>query len=94
MTRVRQTWAAVKSACRDGWNKPRPGGCLLPDECEHCYRWVCNACEAVVSWSNGGNGDGDLLCDACWCRFIKDWLDAEERLEVGRMKQYEGACAL
>ncbi len=78
MTRIRQDFPEVHE-CIGGprviQDPPGMFKCALPDECELCLRWVCNACEEVVPFGNGGDDDGAGLCDGCWSRFIATWED-------------------
>lgn len=101
--RIRVDFTEEQAKCRDGWGHNRGLGgrnspCALPDECDFCKHWVCNACEEVIPWNNGGgetfDEGGAMLCDGCWCKFIMLWLEAEEALEENRMDQYKQACVL
>lgn len=102
-SRVRTDFKAEQTECKKGryWHAPTKDAdkpCLLPDECELCKYWVCNACERVVPWGNGGGeiqeDGGGLLCDECWCEYISGWHDAQEAVELYKMLQYERGCAL
>lgn len=87
-----------KNHAQDEKGRRSDAPCQLPNECEYCSRWVCNACEEVVPWSNGNGATpeegGGLLCDGCWVNFLESWEEEEEALERFRMAMYESACAL
>ena len=51
MNRIRQDFEAVQTGCP---NHMRPMACALPDDCSQCQRFVCNACEQVTPWEEGG----------------------------------------
>lgn len=68
--------------------------CKLPEECELCHYWICSACEKTVPWDNGSDGDGGMLCDECWCKFIRLWQAVEEGIEARRMEHYRQSEAL
>lgn len=97
--RVRRDFAEERARCFEDryWNAPhkaRDEPCRLPDECKFCKHWVCNACERVVPWSDGSDGDGGMLCDGCWCRYIEDWLALQATIEEENLWAYTNACAL
>ena len=54
--------------------------CKLPDDCEHCERYVCNCCEKTVGWANGAADDMGGVCDECWTRLATD--DEEKKTQV------------
>jgi len=70
--RVRTDFEAERAEC------PK-GGCFavceLPEDCPFCERWVCNRCERVVPWGNGGADDAPRLCDECWDDVCLLWSD-------------------
>lgn len=79
MTHVRKDWEVEQSACPEHM---RPFECSLPDDCSGCQRFVCNACEEVVSWHDGVADEASALCDICWARFIAPWAIEQRRLEL------------
>lgn len=101
--RIRQDFAEDQAEClkkrRALWtrhmlNEKKEKPCMLPEDCEHCERYICNACERTLGWWFGGGDGAPGLCDDCWVKFIGDWCDKEEDMEKERMKKYEQACVL
>ena len=79
MKRIRTDFSTEQANCS---NKI----CKLPEDCERCRRFVCNACECVVKWGFGAADDAPGLCDDCWAHYISPWSDFDAMLEKRRLK--------
>jgi len=85
--RVRTDFTGAQRYCnerRKTWRTLKENPCNLPDDCDHCKRYVCNACENVKPWFNGAADSAPGLCDDCWAKYIGPWEDAQDLLEYPR----------